>query len=61
MMEYLITITGIGLIAILLLRGMQLFSRDLKAQHKDIRRIIELLFWSARREKEIQEKMRRKI
>ncbi len=45
MIEFDILIIGIGLIAILVIIGLAMFTKELDSLHKDVRRTIELGFW----------------
>lgn len=55
-----ILIIALGFIAIFVLRGFQLLSRDIKSMHSDVRKARETLFWSQIREKK-ELKLTRKI
>ncbi len=44
-MADIVLITGIGLIAILVIIGLSMFTKKLDSIHKDVRRTIELGFW----------------
>jgi hypothetical protein len=54
--ELIIITVAIGLFAIFVIIALSVLSRQVNKLHKDVRRTIELGFWSQRRERKILKK-----